>query len=63
MEHVHALKAQNWQAFQVRYEGDELWVLTHGEGVKEVESMSDVVKAIEGTVEQKAEFLKAVGIK
>ena len=38
-------------------------MLTHGEGVKEVESMSDVVKAIEGTVEQKAEFLKAVGIK
>lgn len=64
-EHVHALRAQNWQAFQVRYEADAAWTLAHGQGVREVERMSDVVKAVEeeGTVEQKMEFLKAVGIK
>ncbi|CBX94960.1 hypothetical protein IAQ61_008403 [Plenodomus lingam] len=62
-EHVNTLKAQNWQAFQVRYEEEELWTLTHGEGVKEVESMSHVVKAVQGIATQKEEFLKAVGIK
>lgn len=62
-EHVAVLKAQNWQAFQVRYEEEALWTLAHGEGVREVESMSDVVKAVQGTAGQKAEFLKAVGIK
>ncbi|KAI8937622.1 hypothetical protein NX059_005332 [Plenodomus lindquistii] len=62
-EHVNTLKAQNWQAFQVRYEEEEPWTLAHSEGVKEVESMSDVVKAVEGTAKQKEEFLKAVGIK
>jgi hypothetical protein len=66
-EHVNTLKAQNWQAFQVRYEEEELWQFAHGLGVKEVESMSDIVKGVETKDgvgnRQKEEFLKAVGIK
>jgi hypothetical protein len=65
-DHVNALKAENWQAFQVRYEGDELWEFGHGSGIKEVETMAEVVKAIEvgnDRVKQKQAFLQAVGIK
>lgn len=66
-EHVNTLKAQNWQAFQVRYEAEELWTFAQGQGVKEMESMSELVKAvgIENSIgkRQKEEFLKAVGIK
>jgi hypothetical protein len=74
-EHVNTLKTENWQAFQVRYEDEELWHFAHGLGVKEVESMAEVVKAVECDSEtnpriadgqgkrQKDEFLKAVGIK
>lgn len=63
IEHVNTLKAQNWQAFQVRFEEEESWTFAHGLGVKEVESMSDVAKSVEGVKRQKEEFLKAVGIK
>jgi len=72
-EHVNALKAENWQAFQVRYEEGELWTFAHGKGVKEVETMAEVVKGVElddgkksgaeRGAKQKQEFLKAVGIK
>jgi hypothetical protein len=66
-EHVNTLKAQNWAAFQVRYEEGEFWQFAHGTGVKEMESMSEVVKGVEvedGTGKrQKEEFLKAAGIK
>lgn len=66
-EHVNTLKAQNWQAFQVRYEEEELWHFAHGAGVKEMESMSEVVKGVEleGATgkRQKEELLKAIGIK
>ncbi|CAN9286990.1 unnamed protein product [Alternaria alternata] len=66
-EHVNTLKAQNWQAFQVRYEEEELWHFVHGAGVKEMESMSEVVKSVklEGATgkTQKEELLKAIGIK
>ncbi|USP82817.1 hypothetical protein yc1106_10091 [Curvularia clavata] len=66
-EHINLLKAQNWQAFQVRYEEEELWHFAHGTGVKEMESISDVVKGLEAPNHpadvQKAKFLKAVGIK
>ncbi|KAB2108108.1 hypothetical protein AG0111_0g3700 [Alternaria gaisen] len=66
-EHVNTLKAQNWQAFQVRYEEEELWHFAHGAGVKEMESMSEVVKDVEleGSIgkTQKEELLKAIGIK
>lgn len=62
-EHVNTLKAENWQAFQVRYEEDLLWKFGHGKGVTEVETMAEVVKGVEGAKGQKDEFLKAVGIK
>ncbi|KAH7405721.1 hypothetical protein DE146DRAFT_421589 [Phaeosphaeria sp. MPI-PUGE-AT-0046c] len=73
VEHVNTLKAENWQAFQVRYEEAELWHFAHGTGVREVETMAEVVKSVEladakpsegskGS-KQKSEFLKAVGIK
>lgn len=66
-EHVNLLKAQNWQAFQVRYEEEELWHFAHGIGVREMESMSDIVKGVQAPNQtaqvQKAKFLKAVGIK
>ncbi|KAF1934383.1 uncharacterized protein M421DRAFT_415416 [Didymella exigua CBS 183.55] len=45
--HVNQLKSQNWAAFQVRFEEEVEWRFTHGEGVKEVESMADVVKLLE----------------
>lgn len=68
-DHINTLKAENWQAFQVRYEEDELWEFAHGKGIKEVETMAEVVKgfdlenAKDKGARQKAEFLKAVGIK
>ncbi|KAK1072492.1 hypothetical protein LTR74_002528 [Friedmanniomyces endolithicus] len=44
--HIHELKQQNWQAFQVRLEDDEEWLLSHGAGVIEVEAMKDVVAEV-----------------
>ncbi|KAJ4286693.1 hypothetical protein N0V90_012945 [Kalmusia sp. IMI 367209] len=61
-EHVNALKAENWQAFQVRYEEAGMWQFEHGKGVREVETMAEVVKGVEGE-KKREEFLKAVGIK
>ncbi|KAF3035432.1 hypothetical protein E8E12_004039 [Didymella heteroderae] len=46
-EHVNELKGQNWAAFQVRFEEEVEWRFKHGEGVREVESMADVVKLLE----------------
>ncbi|RMZ72217.1 DUF-domain-containing protein [Pyrenophora seminiperda CCB06] len=67
MEHVNILKMQNWQAFQVRFEEEELWQFAHGTGVKEMESMSEIVQGVtvdgEVGVNQKKEFLEAIGIK
>lgn len=66
-DHVNTLKAENWQAFQVRYEGEELWELAGGvETVREVETMAELVKMLEAGeqgAKQKEEFLKAAGIK
>ena len=45
-EHVRGLKGLNWQAFQVRYEEAEVWAFAHGEGMKEVETMGEVVEEI-----------------
>jgi len=45
--HVNELKSQNWAAFQVRFEEDVEWRFAHGEGVREVESMADVVKLLD----------------
>lgn len=65
-EHVNTLKAENWQAFQVRYEDEGLWEFIHGAAVREVETMAEVTKAIEVGeygARRKDEFLKAAGIK
>lgn len=65
-EHVNTLKAENWQAFQIRYEEEELWTFAHERGVKEVETMAEAVKALEtgeNGQKQKQKFLQAVGIK
>lgn len=61
-DHVNTLKAENWQAFQVRYEEHELWEFEHGHGIREVETMAQVVKDL-GNENRREEFLKAVGIK
>lgn len=45
-DHVGELRSMNWQAFQVRYEEDVEWVFGHGKGIKEVESMGEVVDAV-----------------
>ena len=62
-EHVNDLKAKNWQAFQVRYEGDEIWSFGHGHGIVEVETLGEVVADIEGETEQKEAFMSAMKIK
>ncbi|KAF2007375.1 hypothetical protein P154DRAFT_517120 [Amniculicola lignicola CBS 123094] len=65
-EHINILKAENWQAFQVRYSENELWEFAHGREVREVETMADIVKAVEvgnDGPKRKQDFLKAVGIK
>ena len=60
-EHVNALKQLNWQAFQVRLEIDDEWPLAHGTGVKEVETMKEVVAEI-GEV-RKELFMEAMRMK
>jgi hypothetical protein len=45
-EHVNELRQLNWQAFSVRLESDEEWIFQHGKGVKEFESMKEVVADI-----------------
>lgn len=67
--HVSELKAQRWQAFQVRLEeefqnedSNTLWRFKHGEDIIEFESMAEVVEDLENGAEQQ-KFLAAVGIK
>lgn len=64
--HVAELKNQRWQAFQVRFEetcdNEQAWRFVHGDGIKELESMSDIVQDIVGNDKQEA-FLKAIGVK
>jgi hypothetical protein len=55
--HVNTLKQQNWAAFQIRYEDEIEWTFDHGTGVKEVESMGEVVKDVG---ERKDDFLEAM---
>jgi hypothetical protein len=57
--HVAELKGLNWQAFAIRYEADELWKFE--KGIKEVETMAEVVQSIEEG--RREGFLKAVGVK
>ncbi|KAF2430081.1 hypothetical protein EJ08DRAFT_679368 [Tothia fuscella] len=60
-EHVMGLKALRWQAFQVRYEGDERWEFGHGHGIDEVESMGEVVGAL--GKKEKGIFMGCMGMK
>lgn len=60
-EHVNELKGQNWAAFQVRMEADEAWDFAHGKGVKEVESMGDLVAEVGEA--KKEEFMQVMKIK
>lgn len=60
--HVSELRSQRWQAFQVRYDADEVWEFKHGMSICEVESMSDVAQSITA-LQQRDAFLGAIGIK
>jgi hypothetical protein len=64
--HVAELKSQRWQAFHIRLEesctADSLWKFQHGDGIKEVESMSEVVQDILDKDKQEV-FLRAIGVK
>lgn len=64
--HVAELRSQRWQAFQVRYDsgdGNEgVWRFRHGEGICEVESMSDVVQSIVDPGLREV-FLGCIGVK
>lgn len=60
-EHVNELRALNWQAFSVRFESDEEWHFNHGTGVKEFESMKEVVADIEEA--RKEDFMEAMRMK
>lgn len=60
-DHVNELKGQNWAAFQVRMDADEAWKFAHGTGVKEVESMGDLVAEIGEA--RKEEFMQIMKIK
>ncbi|KAF2173450.1 hypothetical protein M409DRAFT_61852 [Zasmidium cellare ATCC 36951] len=63
-EHINELKAQNWQAFQVRseFEGEE-WKFRHGTGVVEVEGMGDVVAEVDFQPGRKEAFMEAMRMK
>ncbi|KAK0938944.1 hypothetical protein LTR29_009434 [Friedmanniomyces endolithicus] len=58
---VNELKQQNWQAFQVRLEDDEEWMLSHGIGIIEVETMKEVVAEVGEA--RKDVFLEAMRMK
>ena len=60
-EHVNGLRQLNWQAFQMRLEADEEWTFDHGKGVKEVETMGDLVKEI--GERKKSVFMEAMRMK
>ncbi|KAF3004174.1 hypothetical protein E8E13_005911 [Curvularia kusanoi] len=61
--HVSELKAQNWAAFQVRFEEEVEWMFAHGDGVREVESMADVVKLLEANGQHQGKRRKSEGTK
>jgi hypothetical protein len=61
--HVQTLKHLRWQAFQVRYEADEKWALKHGNGIVEVETMSEIVAELETVDAGKDIFMEAMRIR
>ncbi|KAH9989594.1 hypothetical protein F4779DRAFT_259959 [Xylariaceae sp. FL0662B] len=66
--HVSELRSQKWQAFQVRYNSEDVgkadsrWNFKHGLGIHELESMSDVARDI-SDAKQREIFLSAIGVK
>jgi hypothetical protein len=60
-EHVNELRQLNWQAFSVRLESDEEWNFQHGTGVKEFETMKELVADI--PVDKKGMFMEAMRMK
>lgn len=62
--HVSELRNQRWQAFQIRLEdvSEDMWVFSHGHGIKELESMSELTQSI-SSQDHRQTFLKAIGIK
>lgn len=69
--HVSELRSQKWQAFQIRFDSDDsddsndcqrVWRFSHGTGIQEVESMSDVAQAIDD-VKQREVFLGSIGVR
>ena len=72
--HVAELRAQRWQAFQVRYDSEDrtsggdapkesdCWSFEHGTGIREVESMSELVQGLSDP-RQREVFLDAVGVR
>lgn len=63
-EHVAELKAQRWQAFQVRFEEtmDDPWLFNFGQGIREVESMAEITEAMVDDTVREA-FLRAMKVK
>ncbi|KAF2401613.1 hypothetical protein EJ06DRAFT_352384 [Trichodelitschia bisporula] len=57
--HVHALKRLRWQAFQVRHEANQEWKFKHGQSIIEVETISEVVGAVEDEANGKREIILA----
>lgn len=60
-EHVNELRQLNWQAFSVRLESDKEWTFQHGTGVKEFETMKEVVADL--TEDRKEIFMEAMRMK
>ena len=60
-EHVNDLRQLNWQAFSVRLESDEEWTFQHGTGVKEFETMKEIVA--DTGEDKKEQFMEAMRMK
>ena len=60
-EHVDELRHLNWQAFSVRHESDEEWFFEHGNGVKELETVKEVVADIKP--DRRELFMEAMRMK
>lgn len=61
-EHVSGLRGLKWQTFQVRLEVGEEWAFGW-EGVREVESLGEVVRCVDGGEGRREALLGAVGVK
>ncbi len=68
--HVSELRSQRWHAFQVRYDSEDdtepdnkrRWPFEHGMGIREFESMSDLVQGMSNP-RQREVFLSVMGVR